>query len=456
MGDVRGIYPDEIDESFAYAFGQAFASHFNLSGPVAVGHDMRTSSVPLQQNLSDGLRYAGIQVIDLGLCTTELGYFASTQANIDAVIIVTASHNAAEYAGFKCVLSQGKAVTFQSGLSAVMNLMLTGYRTKKPQASLVEIDLLPDYIAFITSKFAPQTWAQLPKIALNGLNGTAVTLAERLARTFELDVTWFRKEAGPFPKEGADPAKPALVKEMKKYMTSDNFGLGIAWDGDCDRCVFYDAAGRLIPTYYVIGIFAQHFLRRHKGATIVFDGKLRWNTIDAIKQAGGIPHMSETGHAFMKRHMKQTEAVYGGELSAHHYFSDFFHCDSGMFAWLTLLEWLATHSDRNLMEVIDQHRGSNPSTPEISLALDNTEDALEIIRRHCAPSALDIQQFDGVSYRMPGNWRCCITPSKTENVVRFNFESLGNADELLQHADKLLRKLEPLRTINHKIELCIQ
>ncbi|MFT7686603.1 MAG: phosphomannomutase [Candidatus Azotimanducaceae bacterium] len=456
LGDVRGIYPNEIDEPFAFSFGQAFAAHFNLSGSIAVGRDMRDSSLSLQQSLIDGLSKAGLKVLDLGLCTTELGYFASTQVNIRAVIIVTASHNPANYAGFKCVLDQGKAVTFHTGLSDVMSLMLTNYRTKKPGGSQTEIDLLPAYIDYVSSKFSPQQWTTLPKIALNGLNGTAVTLAEQLAKKFELDVLWFRKKSGPFPSEGADPTKPALVKEMQEYMSRDNFGLGIAWDGDCDRCVFYDASGKLIPTYYIVGIFSQHFLQRHKAATIVFDGKLRWNTLDIIKQNGGIPHISETGHAFMKRHMKLTGAVYGGELSAHHYFSDFFHCDSGMFAWLTLLEWLVNNSDQNLEALISQRRSFHPSTPEISLSFENPDTALEIIRRHYSPRALDTQQFDGVSYVMPGDWRFCITPSKTENVVRFNFESRGNADDLLQHADDLFSLMDPLRISDEEINLTIQ
>ena len=175
-------------------------------------------------------------------------------------------------------------------------------------------------------------------IALNGLNGTAVTLAEALADDLGLPVTWFRRKAGPIPIEGADPVNPRLVAQMKDFMQTSSFSAGVAWDGDCDRCVFFSATGDLIPTYYVIGLLTESFLRKHKGGAIVFDTKLCWNTLDIIRACGGTAVQARTGHAFMKREMRQCGAVYGGELSSHHYFGDFHGCDSGMFGWLNIIQ----------------------------------------------------------------------------------------------------------------------
>lgn len=331
LGDVRGINPDEIDTSFATAFAHAFVSHFRISGAIVTGRDMRESSVLLQEALNEGLRESGIQVVDLGLCTTELAYFASTLPEYSAAIVVTASHNPAQYNGLKCVLKNGRAVTFETGLSEVMAKMLDNHRNLSRIGSLTVKDIRPLYIDYLKSKFSSAD-LQSEHIALNGLNGTAATLAGTLATQFALPFTWFRKEPGPIPSEGADPVPPRLAAQMKRFMEDGNFAIGVAWDGDCDRCVFFDGDGNLVPTYYVVGLLAEHFLIRNSGASIAFDTKLRWNTIDVIQRHGGIPVPSATGHAFMKQKMREHKAVYGVELSSHNYFGDLFGCDSGMFA----------------------------------------------------------------------------------------------------------------------------
>ena len=391
LGDVRGVYPSDIDEAFALGFGHAFAERFGLRGEIATGRDMRESSPALQAALNDGLRQAGLDVVDLGLCTTELGYFASTLGRFSATIVVTASHNPARYNGFKCVLTDGAAVTFESGLNDVRDLMRSGFRRSGKVGTLADVDLHSEYVQFLESRFEIDA-LRARSIALNGLNGTAATLAGSIATRFGLPVTWFRQEPGPIPSEGADPANPRLVAQMQSFMSGGSFDLGVAWNGDCDRCVFYDGHGTLIPTYYVVGLLAETFLASNAGAAVVFDTKLQWNTLEIIERLGVVAVPSETGHAFMKRYMRKTGAIYGGELSSHYYFGDFFGCDSGMFAWLKLVEILGDTRE-SLGDLVAGRREQFCSTPEISLALTDVEAAFAAIDAHCAPSAVATARF---------------------------------------------------------------
>jgi phosphomannomutase len=454
LGDIRGLYPDEVNESFAVDFAHAFVDHFGVTGPIATGRDMRVSSSVLQDALNQGLRESGIDVVDLGLCPTELGYFASTRDGIDAAIIVTASHNPARHNGFKCVLKDGRAVTFDTGLSEVMELMRTGFHHRCALGKLQVLDLRPEYTDFFRSKFANSP-LKAEHIALNGLNGTASTLAEILVSEFELPVTWFRKEPGPIPSEGADPVNPRLAAQMKTYMESGDFGVGVAWDGDGDRCVFFDGNGDLVPTYYIVGLLAERFLQVHQGGVIVFDTKLCWNTLDVIREYGGVPVPSETGHAFMKRKMHEHQAVYGGELSSHHYFKDFFGCDSGMFAWLKVVE-LINQSGANITELVSERREKVCCTPEISLSLEDTDSAFTEIFNHYKTNALKVDYFDGLGFEMPGDWRFSLRRSKTEPLVRLNLESRGRPDDLLSEGFRLLQMFEPYRTDAKSCSECLR
>ncbi|XOV88434.1 MAG: phosphomannomutase [Pseudomonadota bacterium] len=451
LGDVRGIYPVDLDEAFAHAFAAAFVRRFGIRGRVATGRDMRASSLSLQSALNEGLLAAGVSVTDLGLCTTELGYFASSMPTIDAAIIVTASHNPARYNGFKCVLQNGQAVTFDTGLNDVMRLMQQGPDpSRHPPGRYAAQNLQPDYITFLARQLDMARLQQVPRIALNGLNGTAATLAVKIAEQFSLPVTWFRQEPGPIPEQGADPTSPALAAEMKAFMQGGAFALGVAWDGDCDRCVFFDPAGDLIPTYYVIGVLAEQFLRTHPGRAIVFDTKLCWNTRDIVERSGGIAVASETGHAFMKHHMRQHNAIYGGELSSHHFFGDFFHCDSGIFAWLTVLD-LMQRTGQDLGELIAARRAAICCTPEISLRLGDPLAAFTAVTTAFAPRSDRLETFDGPGFELD-HCRFTLRQSKTENAVRLNFESRGKPDQLLALAREVLATLLPFRTDDADVE----
>lgn len=443
LGDIRGRYPDEIDEQFARRFARAFAERFSLSGAVATGRDMRESSPSLQAALNQGFVEAGLDLIDMGLCPTELGYFASTRPDVCASVIVTASHNPPAFNGLKCVLAGGEAVTFERGLKDVMARMLSAkeFPTSATRGRYRHADMVSDYIRFLGRCFNIDA-LRTGNVALNGLNGTAATLAVRIADSFDLPVTWFRQEPGPFPEEGADPGKPRLAAEMKSFMADRKFEFGVAWDGDCDRCVLFDGEGNSVPTYYAIGLLAGEYLKTDPGRAIVFDTKLCWNTLDIIAAGGGIPVRSETGHAFVKQHMRASNAIYGGELSSHHFFGDFFHCDSGMFAWLKTLEVL-NRTRQPIQQLLSARKAAIACTPEINLRLTDIDAAFTAIESRFGPTAVARDDFDGPSYEMPGQWRFSLRRSKTEALVRVNFECRGDAGRLRGYAGDVLEVLAP-------------
>jgi len=405
---------------------------------------MRRSSSALQQSLNAGLVEAGLDVVDLGMCATEIGSFASNQEHIEAALIVTASHNAPEFNGFKCILSSGIAVTYATGLVEIEKLMGRNYLASSYQnGSCKALNLNQQYIDFLHSKFAPGKFPS-GRMALNGLNGTAATLAHDLAQACEFDICWFRKEPGSIPAGGADPADPQLAAEMQVFMTQNHCELGVAWDADCDRCVFFDDQGQLIPAYYMVGLLAEHMLRANPGAAIVYDTKLCFNTLDVIRQYGGIAVPSETGHAYMKQKMRESQAVYGGELSSHHYFSDFYYCDSGMLAWLKTLEVLQ-QSQRSLAELVETRRRKFQCTPEISLKLDDTDRAFDEILVRYGQLAETVDRFDGLSFEMPGNWRFSLRRSKTEPLTRLNIESKSSSELVIDAGASILDCLMPFK-----------
>tara|TARA_R110002072_G_scaffold1369_2_gene11209 strand:- start:17645 stop:19042 length:1398 start_codon:yes stop_codon:yes gene_type:complete len=443
LGDIRGVYPDDIDAEFAIQFAHAFAEYFALKGHIAIGRDMRASSVVLQDGLNQGFTASGLNVINLGLCATELGYFASSMADVAAVIIVTASHNPARYNGFKCVLQGGIGIHFENGLQQVMELMLAGHTNQVSHKGKVSSrDYHAQYIDFLMRRFDIDG-TRAGVIALNGLNGTASTLAADIAYEFELPVTWFRKEPGPIPESGADPINPALRLQMYDFMQSDHFSLGVAWDGDCDRCVFFDGEGRYVPSYYMVGFLADHILQQSGPGNIVYDTKVCWNLMEVIKRHGarGIP--SKTGHAFMKENMKRHNALYGGELSSHHYFGDFFHCDSGMYAWLKAVEFI-TQLELPLEELVAERRHLFKCTPELSLKLSSTESAAGALLKKYGSDAKGIDRTDGLAFDME-SWRFSIRDSKTEPFVRLNFETIDSGVKLLEYGGRVLQVLEPFR-----------
>ena len=298
------------------------------------------------------------------------------------------------------------------------------------------------HIDFLRQRFNIDASA-IGKIALNGLNGTASTLAADIAYQFELPTSWVRKEPGPFPKDGADPVNPRLQKQMFDFMQTEAFNLGVAWDGDCDRCVFFDGDGNYIPSYYMVGFLADHILSQTGPAPVVFDTKVCWNLQEVIERRNATPVPSKTGHAFMKENMKRSRAVYGGELSSHHYFGDFFCCDSGMYAWLKVVEMVSV-SDVPMTELVAARRKQFKCSPEMSLKLTDSHLAIEALRSKYQSSAINVETDDGIAFDL-GEWRFSIRESKTEPCVRVNLETKSSEDALLTNGSELLNALEPFK-----------
>ena len=449
-GDVRGLYPSEISDDFAFLFGRAFVAHFGINGRIATGRDSRASSEHLQQALNAGLQSVCVEVSDLGLCATELTYFASMQPEFDASIMVTGSHNQINSNGFKCVLSGGQTISFETGLAEIQRIMErldSTYARKKQLRSpsargrCQSVSLAPQYTAFLSELFSLDK-GRFSRIAVNGLNGSAVTLVSPLAELLGLSLSWFRKEPGPMPALGADPSRKTLSDEMSSFMAGNSHDFGVAWDSDCDRCVFYDDQGQVLPSSYAVALFAEHFLQTQPGETIVYDTKLVFNTEAVLKRLSGTPAPALTGSAYMRQQMKATGAIYGGESSAHHYFRMFSGCDSGMIAWLSMLKLLQRRSSP-LHQLVRQQQDLARCTAEISLTIEDIDRAFSCIEGHYAPSADRVDGFDGLAFWMPGNWRFSLRQSKTEDRVRLNFETKGRTEDLLEEGEQVLKLLQP-------------
>ncbi|MCB1646342.1 MAG: hypothetical protein KDI36_12860 [Pseudomonadales bacterium] len=438
LGDIRGIYPSDINESFIYQFARIFTRHFGLAGKrVVTGRDTRHSGESLQQALNQGLLDSGLEVLDLGISATEVGYFASVQTGISAALMVTASHNPGAYNGLKCILAGGKVVTFETGLRDIMYAMAVEHhevRMAPEQPQPAEIH--EHFCDFISGKFSGEPLQGL-RMALNPMFGTAVPTASALAASLGLNISWLNQEAAPVPPEGPDPIKPDRLAEMQRFMARGQYDLGVAWDGDADRCLFFDGTGNLIPTYYVVGMFATAALERSPGAAIVYDSKLCWNTEDIIARHRGKPVIARTGHAFMKEKMQSSGAAYGGELSGHHYFGDFFGCDSGMYAWLEMVRILS-HAGKDLASLTEEYRRQIRCTREVSLKIGNFDALTTRLMSEFEVLAEAVTRVDGLAIHL-GNWRMSIVPSKTEDTVRFNFEGRCSEDELLEGANHVLR-----------------
>jgi len=448
LGDIRGRYPTEINENFVRSFGPEFVLQFKMSGRIATGRDTRDSSLALQETLNTSLRQSGIDVMNLGICATELGSFASFQADIEAVIIVTASHNTPDYNGLKCILRNGEAITYETGLKHIESRMNALKEVSdlsdldRPlKGSLSNLNLVPDYVHFLTNSLNHEKW-HLGKLALNGLHGTASTLATPISKRCELNSFWYKQEPGTLDSLGVDPSHPKHTADMKQFMASRDFELGVAWDGDSDRCAIFDEAGCLIPSYYMVGIFTEYFLQQNPGAAIVFDTKLCWNTLDIIQQYNGKAVPSQTGHAFVIHQMKKHNAVYGGELSGHHYFGEFNGCDSGMLAWLMTLVIIQS-TPCPLEELVDTMRKSVKCTQEINLSLQDSNQAINQIMSTYGPRAKKIDELDGISLEMPGDWRFSLRNSKTETKLRLNLETRSSGDALIDEGEKIIKVLRP-------------
>jgi phosphomannomutase len=445
--DIRGQLGTELNEDIAYRIGRAFAEFLKPKN-VVLGGDVRLTSEELKQALANGIRDTGADVIDIGVVGTEEIYFATSYLETDGGIEVTASHNPLDYNGMKPVREHSKPISSDTGLLEIkamaeannFSAVNESARGSINQVSILEpyLDHLLDYIDL--SAINPM------KLVMNAGNGAAGHVVDAIEARFKAAgvpveiVKIFNEQDGNFPNGIPNPILHENRAPTIDAVLGHKADMGIAWDGDFDRCFLVDEKGHFIEGYYIVGLLAEAFLAKNPGAKIVHDPRLTWNTIDVAKRGGGEAIQSKTGHAFIKERMRSEDAVYGGEMSAHHYFRDFFYCDSGMIPWLLVLE-LVSKTGNPLSELVKQMVAAYPSPGEINRKVSDAEAVIAAVTEKYQDQALVVDTTDGVSMEFP-EWRFNLRMSNTEPVIRLNIESRGNKKVLQENQDALLALIE--------------
>ncbi|MDG5467613.1 phosphomannomutase [Deltaproteobacteria bacterium IMCC39524] len=422
--DIRGRLPDQLNEDVAYRIGRAFAQ-FLKPKQVVVGQDVRPSSPALTAALVKGLTEGGADVLDIGLCGTEEVYFATSYAKADGGIMVTASHNPADYNGMKLVREESRPISGDTGLDMIRQLAESGkFDTPERTGQVTPYEHRVAYIRHLLSYIDASALRPL-KVVVNAGNGCAGPLLDLLEKQLPLEIIKICHEPdGSFPNGIPNPLLPENRGITRDAVLEHGAGLGIAWDGDFDRCFLFNEHGEFIEGYYIVGLLAEAFLSTRPNAKIIHDPRLTWNTVDIVEKAGGEAVMSKTGHAFIKERMRAEDAVYGGEMSAHHYFRDFAYCDSGMIPWLLVVE-LMCRQKKLLSELVGERMKKFPASGEINRTLKDPAAAIAAVEAKYSAGALDIDHTDGLSVEF-AEWRFNLRMSNTEPVVRLNVESRGD------------------------------
>uniref|UniRef100_A0A486XSD9 phosphomannomutase n=1 Tax=Rheinheimera sp. BAL341 TaxID=1708203 RepID=A0A486XSD9_9GAMM len=447
--DIRGKLGEELTEHLAWCIGRAYASVVKPT-TVALGADVRATSEPLKRALALGLLAEGVNVIDLGMTGTEEVYFAAQHLDIDGAIEVTASHNPIDYNGMKLVRHNARPISGDTGLNQIKDCVAVllsepfpveqfnqfnqqvenNARFNWQQACWQKQSVLEAYVGCMLSFIQPENIKPL-KLVVNAGNGAAGHVVDALEAAFAktaIPVEFIKVHHQPdasFPNGIPNPLLPENRAATTEAVRTYQADFGIAWDGDFDRCFLFGEQGRFIEGYYIVGLLASAFLQKNPGAKIIYDPRLYWNTEHVVTQQGGICVKSKTGHAFIKERMRMEDAVYGGEMSAHHYFRDFAYCDSGMIPWLLVAE-LVSVTGKNLSVLVEEMISAFPSSGELNFHLDNPLDRIEQVKQHYLLQAPKLDFTDGLSMAFP-DWRFNLRSSNTENVLRLNVESKGDA-----------------------------
>ena len=454
--DIRGRLGEEINEDISYRIGRAFAL-VTKARIVVMGGDARETSPLLTAALANGLQDSGVNVIDLGLVGTEEIYFATSNLNTDGGIVVTASHNPIDYNGMKLVGKNSKPISRTSGLNEIEQLVMTQpWLTESNSIARGHYQRYSDLTAYtdhLMGYIEPDT-IQSMKVVVNAGNGAAGHVVDALEAHFKrlkVPVEFIKIHHHPDPSFPYGIPNPLLVENRvstQQAVLQHNAHLGIAWDGDFDRCFLFDENGEFIEGYYIVGLLAQAFLEKEPAAKIIHDPRLIYNTIELVEQAGGVAVQCQTGHAFIKERMRQEDAIYGGEMSAHHYFRDFFYCDSGMIPWLLIIELLSKHQ-LSLSQAVAERLQRFPASGEINLQIAEPTLAIEAVKKHFAATARNVDLTDGLSMELwdeKTRWRFNLRCSNTEPVVRLNVEAQESRALML---DKTKLLLALLRSYSH-------
>ncbi len=435
--DARGKVPDDLNEDIAYRIGRAFAE-FIKPQQVAVGRDVRLSSDSLFEALSLGLRDSGVDVLDLGLCGTEMVYFAAFHRQLDGGIMITASHNPVDYNGFKFVRHGARPISADSGLQDIRRIAEEeSFGPIRPKGGLVPTDLKAAYIEHLLSYLSDIDSLKPLKIVVNSGNGGAGAVIDLLEPVLPFEFVKIQHEPdGRFPNGVPNPMLHEGRIPTTEAISQHRADIGVAWDGDFDRCFLFDHNGRFIEGYYMVGLLGAQMLKQNPGEIIVHDPRLTWNTIELVVQKGGKPVQSKSGHAFIKETMREVNAVYGGEMSAHHYFRSFGYCDSGMIPWLLVTEIMSSQ-DKTLAELVDERITTFPVSGEINVAVEDTATVIDSVKAHFSGENHQLDEIDGLSMDF-GLWRFNLRASNTEPLLRLNVESRGDQGLMEEKRDELL------------------
>ena len=443
--DIRGRVPDELNPDIAYRLGIAYAELFQPKR-VALGRDIRHSSLPLLQALAQGFVARGVEVLDLGLGGTEEVYWAAQQPGVDGGIMVTASHNPMDYNGMKLVKGGAIPISGDSGLRELEARVLASDAVAPTGAPpMTPTDYRPGYVQHLLGYVDAAKLKGL-KIVVNSGNGTAGLVIDALAPHLPIDfVRVHHVPNGDFPNGIPNPLLPEMRADTIQAVRDSGAAFGVAWDGDFDRCFLFDEHGGFIEGYYIVGLLAEALLRKERAALgpsaekpkIIHDPRLTWNTIDMVKAAGGIAVQSKTGHAFIKERMRLENAVYGGEMSAHHYFRDFAYCDNGHIPWL-LVAALVAETGKTLSQLVEERQAAYPASGEINSKVADVKATIASIEARYAPSAAVVDKTDGLSCEYAEGWRFNLRGSNTEPVLRLNVESRGSSALMKAKTQELL------------------
>jgi len=443
--DIRGRLGIDLDESIAYRIGSAFAVALNAK-TVVLGRDVRASSEALSKSAAQGLIDQGCEVLDLGLSGAEEMYFATNHFGADGGICVTASHNPMDCNGMKMVRGGSAPLDAATGLTRVKELAELNAFEKRAEPGKVRHAAGVARSAYVERicEFVDIAALRPLKILVNAGHGAAGPTFDAIAALLAevgaplIFERLFHKPDGSFPQGIPNPLLPENRPATAEAVRASGADFGVAWDGDFDRCFFFDHTGAFIDGEYVVGLLAEAFLAKDPGATIIHDPRIIWNTQDLVAKAGGRAVQTRTGHAFIKQAMRDENAVYGGEMSAHHYFRDFVYCDSGMIPWLLVAELVSRHGP--LAELIADRKAAFSSSGEINFTLDDPKAAIDRVRVEFEPEAVSIDEMDGLGFDM-GKWRFNLRSSNTEPVVRRIVEARGDAELVVKGVERVKRIL---------------
>ena len=439
--DLRGRVPEQLNPELAELIGRAYVA-VTGARKVIVGYDIRLSSPDIAKALSAGLMAAGADVYDIGLCGTEQVYFATSHYQMDGGIMVTASHNPKDHNGMKMVGPESRPISSDNGLNDIRDRVLEPFDDAAVAGKLQTLNVEADYIEHLLG-YVDRDSLRPMKIVVNAGNGGAGLVIDALEASLPFEfIKVHHQPDGTFPNGVPNPILEENRAATAEAVIEHQAAMGIAWDGDYDRCFFFDENGRFIEGYYIVGLLADQFLRKTGGGRVIHDPRLTWNTLDLVAAAGGEAVESKTGHAFIKQRMRDEDAVYGGEMSAHHYFRDFAYCDSGMIPWLLVAERLC-QSGQTLSSLIDARIDAYPASGEINRTIANPPEVIAAIEQAYGAEAKSVSHVDGLSVEFEG-WRFNLRMSNTEPVVRLNVEARGDRGLMEAKTAELLAEMERL------------